>query len=877
MYLKSLRMRDFAGVAEREVPLFAPGLNVVVGDNEAGKSTLLTALRAALFQKHRGTSEAVKALSPYGRIARPEISIEFETGGTAYRLSKAFIQKQSALLEWTGGRLENDAAEEKLAELFGFAHPSKGESKIEAHQGAFGLLWVEQGRAPGGIDLGAGRNAVAAALEGEVGAIIGGENGRALIDAARAMQERFYTATTLKDAKHSPLAAARTELAALREELAERQERRRLYEDRLERVSLRRASLEAYLKDDAVGRAEAALAAAQARARAVESVRAEHAEAERALLHAAALLERAEEGLARRRDLVRRSADAATAARSAEAALAEHRTAALGAGEDARAAATRRDASRQAAEAAERRLGAIEAARRLARLAGEAERLERRLTQAQAIAARIDALARDARGPSLDAKTLERIEVAGRDAREAEIRLAAASPAVELMPDDGRSARAADGARLHGTLKVTGRQEIVLDGWGRIAITPGGGAGDLKRAFDEARAELARRLSAAGVADIDAARLRERETRERASALAAARKELDAAAPEGLAALQRQGSELSAEMAGIGSPDSEDPASVEGDLDEAQADRRRAQDAMRAAEQALEAARASEAAWAARLARLEADAVHAGEAAARLEAELRAAEATAPTPTLEDALAAARGERDRRVELLALRRRTLDEADADVVTLDLKRREDALAQVRASVDELRGEVIRLESELGVQGASELGAEIARLDGEIATLAPRVDRLDRQARASRLLHATLTQAQREARENWLAPIRAEVEPFLRMLHPGTSVELDEATFDVRVLRRGGVEESFARLSQGAREQIAVVTRLALARLLKKGGYPAAVILDDALVNTDERRLERMHLVLRKAAESLQIIVLTCRERDFRDLGAPIIRL
>lgn len=70
---------------------------------------------------------------------------------------------------------------------------------------------------------------------------------------------------------------------------------------------------------------------------------------------------------------------------------------------------------------------------------------------------------------------------------------------------------------------------------------------------------------------------------------------------------------------------------------------------------------------------------------------------------------------------------------------------------------------------------------------------------------------------------------------------------------------------------------MVTRIALAQVLKKGGHPATVILDDALVNTDEKRLERMHLVLQKAAEDLQIIILTCRERDFRGLGAPIVRL
>jgi hypothetical protein len=34
---------------------------------------------------------------------------------------------------------------------------------------------------------------------------------------------------------------------------------------------------------------------------------------------------------------------------------------------------------------------------------------------------------------------------------------------------------------------------------------------------------------------------------------------------------------------------------------------------------------------------------------------------------------------------------------------------------------------------------------------------------------------------------------------------------------------------------------------------------------------------MHLVLQKAAQALQVLVLTCRERDFLQLGAPIKRI
>ena len=43
---------------------FEPGLNIVAAPNEAGKSTLVRAIRAAFFERHRST--AVEDLRPWG-------------------------------------------------------------------------------------------------------------------------------------------------------------------------------------------------------------------------------------------------------------------------------------------------------------------------------------------------------------------------------------------------------------------------------------------------------------------------------------------------------------------------------------------------------------------------------------------------------------------------------------------------------------------------------------------------------------------------------------------------------------------------------------------------------------------------------------------
>ncbi len=59
-----------------------------------------------------------------------------------------------------------------------------------------------------------------------------------------------------------------------------------------------------------------------------------------------------------------------------------------------------------------------------------------------------------------------------------------------------------------------------------------------------------------------------------------------------------------------------------------------------------------------------------------------------------------------------------------------------------------------------------------------------------------------------------------------------------------------------------------------------GLPARftpIILDDALVFTDDDRIELMFDALHRQAGDLQILVLSCRQRAFRDLGGNLLHL
>ena len=102
-------------------------------------------------------------------------------------------------------------------------------------------------------------------------------------------------------------------------------------------------------------------------------------------------------------------------------------------------------------------------------------------------------------------------------------------------------------------------------------------------------------------------------------------------------------------------------------------------------------------------------------------------------------------------------------------------------------------------------------------------------------------------------------------------------MDEDLKITGMSRLAGYEESFDNLSVGTQEQIAVLVRLAFAEMLIDQGAPAAVILDDALVFSDDQRMGLMFDILSHAAQRVQILVFTCRAQLFEGLGAHQLQL
>jgi len=214
-----------------------------------------------------------------------------------------------------------------------------------------------------------------------------------------------------------------------------------------------------------------------------------------------------------------------------------------------------------------------------------------------------------------------------------------------------------------------------------------------------------------------------------------------------------------------------------------------------------------------------------------------------------------------------------------------------------TAEEIDAQIRRLENaaRLYHEEATRLGIEIAEASGiitasegdgvdealdaartEQSRLNAQVDACEQEVAVLELLRDTLKSAEMEAKTRYLAPVITRVQPYLKMLLPATDLILDE-DLHITAVRRNGLEEEFAKLSEGTQEQIAVLARLGFAELLLDQGRPATVILDDALVFSDDDRIERMFDIMTRAAERIQIIVLTCRKRLFTRLGASMLRI
>ena len=843
-------------------------LDVVPGPNEMGKSTIFRAIETVFQTPYTGTAAAVQELAPMQGGA-PLIEVEFELGGTRWRLRKRYLaQKLAELVDLDRKTLLRGAdAENRLADLVA---GRLGRKRM------LDLLWVRQRH---GLELpkddrngdiakslgrliedeiadaaGDGlarrvREAVAKALDGLVSKATrkpsAGKPYKAAIDVRDQAQAAFDHAASAAQAADQRLAEMKTAQAEA-DTLASP-----------EALAARAATLVNLLKsrDDATR-------AAQALANATLVVEAKQAARDQA----AGRLQLLTSGIA---DVERlRAEGAATAAALAQATHdVEH------CGGEAEALQVRQAEVRQRGADLQGQLDAHERFDRQRAFKSKQEDLVRRLAVARTASVRIAEIDAALAAEPVTEVIAADLRRARSDIERLQAQLSASLPKVRIDYAAGGEGRIrVAGDRVAGSGEIEQAPTLMLDieGIGRLTIAaPGAAAGDLAAALDAARRSFETRLAAVLARNLDEVdgRLARRQQINAERQAESAR--LAAEAPMGVAGLERDLSAHAVNAEPVGNVLAAPPlprSQIAGDLAASRAAMAQIESAERAGQSAL----------------LEASKRHARLVSeqASLAARLGQVEATLPQPS------------EYSTELGKCREIAAG-TEADLNTVVLERAAwsagvlapAALATVKADIAAASTEDDRIKAR-----RHQIALEIARLesalvrdrqDGVVAVLEDaraalevaeaRVAAFQREVAELELLERLLAAQAEAARASELKPVVDRLQLYAHGVFPEARFELGDV-LAVSGLTRQGANLSGNRLSGGTSEQIAVLVRLAYARLLADRGEALPLVLDDALVYADAGRFGAMFAALEAASQHHQVIMLTCHAERVAALGA-----
>ena len=894
MQLKRLRVAQLRRFQQPlELADLAPGINLITGPNESGKSTLVRAIRAAFFERHRSSS--VTDLQPHGdSSAAPEVELEFCWQDQAWHLNKRFLARKrcdlridrlaSAASTEASEALNGDEAEERLAELLGFSHPSRGASKAE-HWGIPGLLWIEQGA---GHEL---REAVAhagnhlhSALGGELGELgeIASSSGDAVLQAVETQKKALLTD---KGHPRGDYKAQQQALEERRHALTELDARITAYRDQVDRLATLRQQHGEDQRDKPWEALRAQQHAAQAQLDQVEQLQQvqRHDEQQRGPLQRQLDLLRSQlDGFEQQRKTLEQRQAAEQKARD--------RLAALSAREPALAEAlAHTQAAYQAARArlrqAQRQQRRDSLQQTLAQLAQQLKALDHSLAQARKVQAELLEQRQQLQRDQIDPHPLKELRHAEQARSEREIRRQGIATRVrfELRPGQqltlGNTPLADSGEEL-----LLEPVELLIPEVGRLQIIPGGE--DLS-ALAREHQRLSERISALRaqlkVADLAEAEARAASEQSLKTKIQVNQALLSSLAPEGIEllaqqqqALRQQQASLSTELETTSESSTKKPADHTRSATPTQAlDPNQAEAQLETAHQALDLAEKAQKDHQLALTTAQSEAHSSANERQRLQAELEAPERQTQLRSLNQALTDTLAEQQTLAQRIEARQQQIEAARPEILKQDVARFASSAEQSEGAARARELELNRLESHLEALSAEGLEEQRAECQLACEQLERAVHALERRAKALSLLQTLLRQQRQALTQRLQAPLQTHINRYLSLLFPHAGLSVDEQLIPHQITRTGnaGTEhELIDSLSFGAREQLGLISRFAYADLLQQAGQPTLIILDDALVHSDSHRLAQMKRILFDAAQRHQVLLFTCHPEHWRDLGA-----
>ena len=857
MKLHRMVLRNYRGIARREIEFPDHGVVVVCGANEIGKSSMIEALDLLLESRDRSTKKEVKQVKPTNSDVGSEVTAEISCGTYRFIYRKRFHKKcetELTVLEPRREQLTGDEAHERVRAMLAETVDND--------------LWhaqrVLQVASTAAVDL-SGCDALSRALDvaaaqSDSDAALSG-NEPLLIERIDAEYARYFTPTGRPTGEWagaiSRLADAETavvECAAAVAEVDDRVRRHAVFTEEVAELSQLRLAARPRLAVAQVAADKTAELTRQAREAKLVAQAAAATSAAASAAHSGRLRLLTE--------IQTRTATVAAAEAEAQEAVDAQSTARA----DTEASAAAVDEATQALAALQRR---VESARHTLDQSAdreEADRLSARLARINAIQRDRDQVCEELSAVVVTEELLHRIESAAAAVDRTCDQLALISAAVEFTAAADIELAVGDqqvtlSAGQTWSTTATGPTEVEVPGVLTARITPGATALDVQAKHAAAQQELMAALAAADVADLNAARCADQRRRE----------------------LLNSRDQLSATLSGLC-----------GDEDIDQLRSRLAQlHAGQPAEPDLMTDIAA--------ARSELDATEAARVAADTECETRGRVAAAATSRLVetstratvllDQVATQRAELERATNQLAQERASVSDEDLSA-SADSSQRAATAAQQRASelAEELAAaapgavaaeladatraaESLRdryedaahtlreISIELSVFGSEGRQGKLDAAETEHEHATSEHTRVGQRARAAELLRSVMARHRDTTRLRYVEPYRTELQRLGRPVF-GPTFEVDvDSGLCIRSRTLAGVTVPYESLSGGAKEQLGILARLAGAALVaKEDSVP--VVVDDALGFTDPDRLAKMGEVFDTVGAHGQVIVLTC---------------
>ncbi|HVW54915.1 MAG TPA: AAA family ATPase [Rhizobiaceae bacterium] len=869
MKITALRLYNVKRFAGKGIALegIGDGVNVLCAANEFGKSTSFEALHALFFQPHSGTPSDVQRLRPYSG-GNPLVEAEILTEQGAYRLTKQFYGgRRATVIDIPSGRLvaQADEAENFISNLIrgGTAGPA-------------GLLWVRQGitgiekrsRSEEDGDKRARENLLTS-VQGEVEAMTGGRRMAEIVDACNDELHRLVT-PTMRPKGGGPYEAALEHHKRLEEEEKRLAGEVAALREALDKRIIAQKRLDELQDPEEVVRRRGDVDKAQA---AYEKAKEHGAKLKTAVAEATlarSRLDSIKQELETFRDALKRSGELADELAKAETRCGEARARREAASmflervmADVKAAETEEHEAQQL-------LARLDAALAARKAAEELTELRERLEQAEAVRKEIEEGEAAHIFLAVPAKAAEELQALEIELASLKAAREASLPTFSVVYREGCDGRVRrSGAPVPGALECGFEDidELEIEDVGTLTLRSNRPA-DADAALEKTEEKRRGLFESTGVSSLAELGRRQASANEKDSDLKLLRQKLDHLAPDGVVKLREEVARRDAAI-------SSEPE-VEGDPE--------------AARQVHDAARQKVTERLNRWREAQPQRGNADDMLTRAEADRAGIEAQLAH------LSGALGPLDKRelreqalANNVARQQRLFEEADGyraelEAAAPDIESAEATLRRVQSVQDDAARESEKLRIDLAeLNGlistrSDDAVEELWREASEaLAAAADRVKKFEAEIAVLDRLRNVLQEARSSARDLYLQPVITELRPLLGLLFDDISIEFDETTLLPQTIRRNGLEENVDRLSGGMREQLSVLTRLAFARLLARDGRPAPVILDDALVYSDDDRIEKMFDALHRQSRDQQIIVFSCRQRAFAKLGGRVLEM